>query len=332
MKIWVYAEQKADGLASVVAELLGEAGRLAQRNDEIGAVLIGNEVEGMAQEAISLGADRVYVAYDNNLKIYNNETYSRIFEYLVRREEPDIVLVGATSTGGDLAPTLAARLGTGLAAHCVELEINDDGNLVQIVPSFGGKVMAEILCPAHRPQMATIKPGVFEPSARKSIGSGEVVSVDVGEVLRNYQPQIEALEVHYRPPSGKPLEQAEVVVAGGWGIGCQEDWQLIEDLATVLDGAIGCTRPAVDEGWAAGEHMMIGTSGKTIKPKVYIGIGISGATHHLCGMKDAGTIISINKDSKATIFDVSDVKVVADFRKLVPLLIKKLKSQNLVSK
>ena len=247
MKIWVYAEQKADGLASVVAELLGEAGRLAQRNDEIGAVLIGNEVEGMAQEAISLGADRVYVAYDNNLKIYNNETYSRIFEYLVRREEPDIVLVGATSTGGDLAPTLAARFGTGLAAHCVELEINDDGNLVQIVPSFGGKVMAEILCPAHRPQMATIKPGVFEPSARKSIGSGEVVSVDVGEVLRNYQPQIEALEVHYRPPSGKPLEQAEVVVAGGWGIGCQEDWQLIEDLATVLDGAIGCTRPAVDE-------------------------------------------------------------------------------------
>ena len=327
MKIWVYAEQKADGLAGVVAELLGEACRLTQGNDEIGAVLIGHEVGDMAQEAISLGADKVYVADNVDLKIYNNETYSRIIEHIVQEEKPDIVLIGATSTGCDLASTLGARLGTGVAAHCVGLEINTDGNLVQIVPSFGGKVMAEILCPVHRPQMATIKPGVFEPGAQKSVGSGEVVFVDVAEVLRNYQPKIEALEVHHRPPVGKPLEQAEVVVAGGWGIGSREDWQLIESLATALDGAVGCTRPAVDEGWAAGEHMMIGTSGKTIKPKVYIGIGVSGAAHHLCGMKDAGTIISINNNPEATIFDISDIKVVADFKKILPILIQKLTSR-----
>ena len=326
MKIWVYAEQKADGLASVVAELLGEARRIAQGNDEVGAVLIGHEVEDIARETICLGADKVYVADNTDLKIYNNETYSRILEHLAREENPDIVLIGATSVGGDLAPTLAARLGTGVAAHCVGLKINADGHLVQIVPSFGGKVMAEILCPVHRPQMATIKSGVFEPGERQGASSGQVISVDVAEILQSYQPRIEALGVHCRPPEGKPLEQAEVVVAGGWGIGSQEDWQLIENLAAALDGAVGCTRPALDEGWAAGEHMMIGTSGKTIKPKVYVGIGISGAAHHLCGMKDAGTIISINNDAKAAIFDVSDIKVVEDFKKIVPLLIQKLQS------
>lgn len=328
MKIWVYAEQAGKALASIAPELLGESRRLAAASGkefEVAAVLIGDGVSHLAAELFAWGADTVYTADDPRLAVYNNETYSRVFKHLIQKHNPEIVLIGATAIGSELAPTVAAQVGTGLAAHCVELKLTPEGELICVVPSFGGKVMGEILCPAHRPQMATIKPGVMEKGEKHKGRYGKEDRVDVDEALKGYEPRIAPLSVHHSPPEGKPLEAAEVVIAGGWGIGSKEDWKLLEELAEALGGAVGCTRPAVDEGWAPGEHVMIGTSGKTIKPKVYIGVGISGATHHICGMKDSGTIISINKDPNAAIFGVSDVKVVSDFKKILPLLIKRIK-------
>lgn len=326
--IWVFAEQVNNDISSVTLELLGEATRIAKStgdDTEISAILLGDNLLDCAQKLIFFGADKVYLAEDSRLSYYSNEAYSKIIASIAKAHKPDIFLIGSTAIGSELAPTIAAKLETGLAAHCVELRINEKGEFVQVVPSFGGKVMGEILCPDHRPQMATIKPGVFEKNEEDQNRQGEVIKVDTDSILKNFQPRIRPISVKSVPSQGKPLETAEVVVAGGWGIGSKEDWEILEEFAKLLGAAVGCTRPAVDEGWAPGEHVMIGTSGKTIKPKVYIGIGISGATHHVCGMKDSRTIISINSDPQATIFEVSDIKIATDFKKILPLLVEKLK-------
>lgn len=327
-QIFVYADQQNSQLSTVVSELLGEAQRLVKCSKfdfEISAILIGKQVSDLAFELISLGADKVYVADDPKLKYYSNETYSKVITHIIKQQNPDIFLVGATAIGSELAPTVAAQLCTGLAAHCVELRLSSKGRLIQIVPSFGGKVMAEILCPDHRPQMATIKPGVFEKSLKDDDRHGDIINVETNELFKNFKPKITPIKVCHQPPQGKPLETAEIVVAGGWGVGSKQGWNMIQQLADVLGAAVGCTRPAVDEGWAPGEHVMIGTSGKIIKPKVYIAIGISGTTHHICGIKDAGVIISINTDQNAPIFEVSDLKITSDYKKIVPLSISKLK-------
>lgn len=326
-EIIVYAEHQDNKLSSVAAELLGEARRLAGSygpDVKISAALIGEKVSDLIEELISLGADTVYMADNPSLKYYSNESYSRVITHIIKQQDPDIFLVGATAKGSELAPTVGGQVGTGVAAHCVELKLSSEGWLIQVVPSFGGKVMGEILCPNHRPQMATIKPGVFEKGPKDTNRHGEVINVDTDELFKDFTPRITPLGVHYQPPQGRPLETAEVVVAGGWGIGSKQNWNKIEQLADVLGAAVGCTRPAVDEGWAPGEHVMVGTSGKTIKPKVYLAIGISGATHHICGMKDSGTIISINNDPKAPIFDVSDFKIVGDFEKILDPLLRTL--------
>lgn len=328
--IWVFAEKANDKISPVTLELLSEARRITQASNYkalISAVLLGDEVSDYKQELIYQGADKVFLAEDERLSLYNNETYSKVISTLAKEHHPDILLIGSTAIGSELAPTVAAQLKTGLAAHCIELRINEEGLLVQIVPSFGGKVVGEILCPNHRPQMATIKPGVLEKDPPDESRSGKVLKVDTDSILNNFVPRIHPREIKSVPPKGKPLETAEIVVAGGWGIGSEEDWAQLEELASLLGAAVGSTRPAVDEGWAPGEHVMIGTSGKTIKPKVYIGMGISGATHHVCGMKDSGLIININSDKNAAIFEVSDLKVAMDFKKVLPLLIKGIREQ-----
>jgi electron transfer flavoprotein alpha subunit len=330
--IWVFAERINNNISPVTLELLGEASKIAKSigdHTKISAILLGDNLSDCTHELIYFGADKVFLAEDPRLSYYNNETYSKIITTLAKEHKPDIFLIGSTATGSELAPTIAAKLQTGLAAHCVELIINEKGELVQVVPSFGGKVMGEIVCPDHRPQMATIKPGVFEKNERNQNRQGEIIKVDTDSILNNFKPRIVPTSVKTVPPQGKPLETAEIVVAGGWGIGSKEDWKMLEEFAKLLGAAVGCTRPAVDEGWAPGEHIMIGTSGKTIKPKVYIGIGISGAIHHICGIKDSGTIISINIDPQAAIFEVSDIKIVCDFKKILPLLIARIKSRML---
>ena len=248
--------------------------------------------------------------------------YAPIITKLVKREDPDIFLFGATAIGSELGPTVAAQLKTGVAAHCVDLRINENEQLVANVPSFGGKILGEILCPDTRPQMTSVKPGIFvqgEPEEREP----NIIEEDVRGIKSEGLP-LKAIALEKKETEGVPLEKAEVVFCGGYGLGCKENWEKLEKLASILGGATACTRPVVDEGWAPGEHVMVGTSGKSIRPKAYVGFGISGATHHICGMKDSGLIISINKDDKAAVFEVSDAGAAADLNKILDQLIAKL--------
>jgi len=325
MKIWIFAEQTEGKLAGVTLELLGKARELALQSAEaeISAVLLGEGVEGLSATLFNYGARRVYLADDARLCLYQHTTYAPVLTALAKKEKPDIFLFGATALGSELAPTVAAQLDTGIAAHCVELRINEDGLLVSVVPAFGGKILGDILCPVHKPQMASIKAGIF-PKPEPAPVNGEIVGIDL-TLLEGVADGIKALRICREEPKGLPLEEAEVVVCGGWGLGSAENWRLVEELAVLLGGAAACTRPVIDEGWAPGEHIMIGTSGKSVRPKVYLGFGISGATHHVCGMKDTGMIISVNKDEAASIFEVSDYAVAGDLNKILPLLIEKIK-------
>lgn len=324
-KIWIYAEQVNCTLDRVTLELLTKAKELAAAlpgETEIGAVLLGNNVKGLCGILSCYGAETVYLAEAEELQLYNPMLYAPVITKLVQQEDPEIFLFGATAIGSELGPTVAAQLKTGVAAHCVDMHINESGQLVAAVPSFGGKILGEILCPDTRPQMASVKPGIFvqgEPEQREP----KVILADVSEI-RNQNPPLKAIKLEKKEIQGVPLEQAEVVLCGGYGLGNKDNWGKLEKLAALLGGAAACTRPVVDAGWAPGEYMMVGTSGKSIRPKAYIGFGISGATHHVCGMKDSGLVISINKDEKAPMFEVSDVGAAEDLNKVLDELIAKL--------
>lgn len=322
--IWVFAEQRAGELHEVSLELLGKAKELAgHANKAVTAILLGYNVKPLAQNLINYGADSVLLADEPSLEKYRLLPYSLVIEDLIREYEPQILLMGATAMGVELAPRVAAKVRTGLSAHCVDLKLDEEGRLLQVVPGWGGGVIATIACPDHRPQMATVMPGTMKAQSPEQ-RSGEVKAIDVDLPEKNLGPEV--LEVKREKPEGLPLEKADVVVAGGWGIGGQEDWKLLEELAGVLGGAVGATRPPVDEGWAR-EGQMIGQSGKTVRPTLYIGVGISGVMHHVVGMDQSKHIVTINTDPKADIFETSDVIVVEDFRKILPKLIEKIRSR-----
>jgi electron transfer flavoprotein alpha subunit len=321
-QIWVFIEQRGGVLHGVGLELLGKARELAAASGgTVAALLLGANVGYLAHRVIAHGADMVLMGEHPLLEPYRLLPYTAVLAQACREYHPDILLFGATSLGMELAPRLAARLNTGLSAHCMELRLDADGNLLQMVPGWGGGVVATIKCPEHRPQMATVMPGVMkkrEPSRR----SGEIINLDIGEDLDVSGPQV--LEVYREEPKEMPLEVAEVVVAGGFGIGGKEGWQLLEELAGLLGGAMGATRPPVDEGWAA-EEQMIGQSGKTIRPRLYIGVGISGMSHHVVGMDGSELVVAINSDPKAPIFAVADICIVGDFREIIPPLLDEIR-------
>ena len=269
------------------------------------------------------GADRVFLAESPHLDPYRLMPYASVLEGACREHHPDIFLLGATAMGMEMAPRLAARLNTGLSAHCIDLGMDQDGRLLQMVPGWGGGVVATIKCPDHRPQMATVMPGVMR-KREASAGTGQLQRLVVEDTLDLSGPRV--VEVRREEPTGVPLEGADVVVAGGWGIGSKEGWRLLEDLVELLGGAVGATRPPVDEGWAR-EEQMIGQSGKTIHPRLYVGIGISGMMHHLVGMDESECIVAINQDGKAAIFDCSDLAIVADYREILPALIVEIKKR-----
>lgn len=330
-KIWVYAEEIQGELSKVTLELLGEAKELAiAYNDEveIGAVLLSGEVGSKAETLASFGATKVYIAEDDRLVAYCHTVYAPVLAELIKKADPDIFLFGATQTGAELAPTVAAILKTGVAAHCVDLRINEDGLLVADVPAFGGKIIGEILIPKTRPQIASVKPGIFIAKERSS-GQADIEEIDL-EILQKVRRKLTLRETYVTKPSTKPIEEAEIVVAGGYGLCSLENWEKLTELAELLGGSVGATRPCVDEGWADDEQIMIGTSGKSIRPKVYIGFGISGAAHHTCGMKDAGLIISVNKDENASIMKMSDYYCVSDVCEMIPILINKIKAAKLI--
>jgi electron transfer flavoprotein alpha subunit len=324
-EVWIVAEQTGGGLAEVSLEILGKARELAAQGGGslASVVLMGSGIRHLAEELIARGADRVFLVDDRRLELFQIDTYARVLEDLIKKYHPEIVLCGSSYRGSELSATVAARLETGLAAHCVDLYINDRGELVQVVPAFGGMVLGDIFCHRSRPQMASVKPGVFQKRKRDAERTGEVVE-EIAAVLNDYVSPLKAVRTVQRQLTERPLEKAATVVAGGWGVG-SDAWPYLEQLAVELSGAIGCTRPALDEGWAKGEHALIGTSGKTVRPQVYIGFGVSGSTHHIVGMKDSGVIININTDPGAPVFQVSDYGVVADAKKFIPILLEKVR-------
>lgn len=327
-KIWVYVEEYEGTINKVAYELISKARELAEAYSEpveIGAVLLSVEGTASIENLKNHGVTDIYMGKDARLREYCHTTYAPILSDLIKREEPDIFLVGATQVGSELAPTVAALLKTGVAAHCVDLRVNEKGMMVADVPAFGGKIIGEILIPNKKPQMASVKPGIFTIKDYGCLQETRIHNIDL-RALEKVDLRLVPRGTFVKMHSTKPLEDAEIVLAGGYGLGSQENWKRLQELARLLGGAVGSTRPCLDEGWADNEETMIGTSGKSIRPKVYLGFGISGATHHVCGMKDAELVISVNKDPKAGIFAVSDYCAVADVDEILPILIDLIRS------
>jgi len=321
--VWVFAEQSHGKLIGVSREMLGCGREIAGKlKTDLTAVLLGHDVEDLADELVTYGADKIYLADSQLLAFYHSEAYATIIGELANKQRPEIFLLGSTSTGRDLAPRVAAKLCTGLTADCVGLDVDEKGQLLQMVPAFGGNVMATVVCPKHRPQMATVRPGVMKSPTIVAGRHGEVVKIPVD--LKQEELNIKILDAITEEPRAALIETADIVVAGGWGVGSVENWRLIEELARSMGAAVGATRPPVDEKWAS-EDQLIGQSGKTVRPRLYVGIAISGAMQHLVGVQDSKVIVAINKDPNAPIFKAADFGIVADFRDVVPPLAEELR-------
>ncbi|MGE5575767.1 MAG: FAD-binding protein, partial [Syntrophothermus sp.] len=292
--VWVFAEQKDGKVAGVVLELLGEGRKLAdQLGEKLCAVLLGEKVEQAAQELIAHGADIVYLFDDPSLAHYQDDLYASAMTELVRTEKPEIILLGATSIGRSLGPRVATRLGTGLTADCTGLAIDlEKKNLLQTRPAFGGNIMATIVCPNHRPQMATVRPKVMARAKRDGNRRGEIIrkGLPKGVDLRT-----RILEVVDELSETANIAEADVIVSGGRGMGDPKNFALLEELAKVLGGAVGASRAAVDAGWYPYSHQ-VGQTGKTVNPKIYFACGISGAVQHLVGMQSSEIIVAINEN------------------------------------
>lgn len=318
--VWVYAEQRAGIITPVVLELLGEGRRLA---DEIGvklcAILPGEHIAGLAGTLMEYGADIVYIADSPLLGNYTTDGYTRVIADAVKEYKPEIVLYGATNIGRDLAPRIAGRIGAGLTADCTGLAIDpEDKKLMQTRPAFGGNLMATIICPTTRPQMSTVRPGVMQKPEPRKGRAGEVVTLDVRLTADDIHTVIR--EIVKSKKEIVSLTDAEVIVSGGRGLGGPEGFGLIRQLADAMGGVVGSSRAAVDAGWIDHAHQ-VGQTGTTVKPKIYVACGISGAIQHLAGMQTSDSIIAINKNERAPIFDVADYGLVGDLYEIVPLLV-----------
>lgn len=318
--VWVLAEQVDCRILPVSFQLIGQARKLADDLEtSVEAVLLGNHIEEQARLLIFAGADRIYLGNHPELKLYQPELYTEMIVSLANEHQPQIMLIGSTCMGRELAPMVAARLQTGLTAHCIDLVLDENKILNQQIPAYGG--LLSIICPQKRPQMATVAQGVFPMPDLDETRTGKIILLDVPVDIPG---RIQTLEVVREATDAIPLESAPVVVAGGAGAGDAQGWSQIAQLAQILSAALGCTRPAVDEGWA-GLETMIGQSGKVVSPQLYIGVGLSGEQQHMVGITNARVMVAINNDSKSPVFEQVDYGIVDDCREFVPVLIKKIK-------
>ncbi len=325
--VWVVAELHDGTLADVTLELLGKGRDLADRLDEqLSLVLLGDGVSGLVEEAAKYGADRVYLAEAPELDPYTTGPYTDIITRLINQHKPEIVLIGATALGRDLASRIAARIGTGLTADCTGLDIDPDEQLlVQTRPAYGGNVMATIVCRHARPQMSTVRPRVFKRPEPDPDNEAEVVEVPVD--IREESLLTRVIEIiKEESDEAADLQDADIIVSGGRGLGAPENFKIIRELAEELDAAVGASRATVDAGWIPAFHQ-VGQTGKTVHPKVYIACGISGAVQHLAGMKSSDCIVAINKDPNAPIFDLAHYGIVGDLFDIVPALTKQLRKE-----
>lgn len=322
--VWIFAEQKNSVPESIDYELLGVGRKLADDlKTSLSAVIIGNDLKDATKKLISYGADKVYMVEDESLNYYNDESYTDIFVQLIKENNPEIILLGATAYGRSLAPKIASRINTGLTADCTKLEIDlEDGKLLQTRPAFGGNLMATIVCPNHRPQMATVRHKVMKELEPDENRFGEVImpSVNIPKELK-----IKVKDVVSTITESVSLTEADVIVSGGRGMGDPKNFELISELANVLGGAVGASRATVDAGWIEYSHQ-VGQTGQTVGPKVYFACGISGAIQHIAGMSSSDTIIAINKNPEAPIFKIATFGIVGDVLKILPLLIKEFKN------
>lgn len=325
MHVWAVAEGEGQRLAPISYELLGAARDLA---DLLGvraeAVLLGRDMERLAEELIWRGADTVYLLEDDGLTQYRTEAYTQVLADLIKERRPEIVLFGATDMGEDLAPRLAQRLKTGLLPDCSKLEVDQaERLLLGTRPTYDGELMVTNVCPEKRPQMATVRPGVIEPFPPNRARTGEVEKIEVWLAEEGIRVKLMEVMEEVRELG---LSKAKVVVAGGRGVGSAEGFRLLEELAQALGAAVGASRGALDEGWVGKEYWVGGAGGTPVAPDLYIACGISGAIQHYLGIKDAKFIVAINKDPRAPVFKFADIGIVGDLHEVVPALIEELKA------
>jgi electron transfer flavoprotein alpha subunit len=320
--IWIFAEQRGGKIASVSYELLGAGRRLADElNTDLSAVLFGSS-ENVAADLVRWGADKVYFCNAPIFEEFNDEPYAQLLTSLINIYKPEIVLAGATPIGRSFIPRVAAKLVAGLTADCTSLSIDQETrNLLQVRPAFGGNIMATILCPHHRPQMATVRPRVMKRGAYREDKKGEIIHIKADNIFSRTKVIDTIKEVSEIAVN---LQEVEVIISGGRGLGNAKGFELLKEFAELLGGAIGASRAAVDEGWVPYSHQ-VGQTGKTVCPKLYVACGISGAVQHLVGMQSSDIIIAINKNPDAPIFNIATYGIVGDLYEIIPLLIRKIK-------
>lgn len=324
--VWIYAEQRHGEISPVVYELLNEGRRLADKlGVKLSAVLLGDKISAKVEDLIHHGADKVYVFDDPLLCEFEDDSYSELLAKLIAEEKPEIVLMGATNIGRSFASRVAAKIETGLTADCTSLDVDiDTRNLLQTRPAFGGNIMATILTPKHRPQMATVRHKVFKPAQKDVSRKGEIVKKNVDRsalVIRT-----KFLKFVKDTSAKVNLADADIIVSGGRGLGKPEGFKLIEELAETLGGAVGASRAAVDAGWIPYSHQ-VGQTGRTVSPKIYFACGISGQIQHLVGMGSSDIIVAINKDPSCPMMKIATFAIEGDLYEIIPQIVKSLKER-----
>ncbi|MBE5992988.1 MAG: electron transfer flavoprotein subunit alpha/FixB family protein [Lacrimispora celerecrescens] len=325
--VWVFVECFKDQPKSVGLELLGQGRKLAEGlKQDLCAVVIGNDTKDAVKAAGEYGADKIYVVEGAEYKDYSADAYGNVFLKLCEKYQPNTILVGATVNGRDLGSKIAVSLRTGLTADCTALSVDEEtGNVVWERPAFGGNLYAQILCSETRPQMGTCRPGAFKKPEKnpdnQPVVIREEISTPAQEIRTKVIDFIKACE-----DNDIRLDEAEIIVSGGRGMKSAENFSVLKELADVLNGTVGCSRAAVDAGWMP-QTKQVGQTGATVTPKIYFACGISGAVQHVAGMSESGTIIAINKDETAPIFEVADYCIVGDLFEVVPALVKELKAR-----
>ena len=340
--VYIFAEQVDGKLSGIAFELLGKANELAKDlGTDVSAVLIGSGIKDLADQLAEYGADKVIVVDDPELKDYRTEPYAHALAGAINEFKPEIMLVGATPIGRDLGPRVSARVATGLTADCTKLDIGDfplnpipgkeqlHNQLLMTRPAFGGNTIATIACPDHRPQMATVRPGVMQRQAKKEGAKAQVIEFNPGFTPdHNY---VEILDIVKSVSETVDIMDAKILVSGGRGMGGPENFKILRELADALGGEVACSRAVVDAGWMP-KDMQVGQTGKTVRPQIYVACGISGAIQHLAGMEESDIIIAINKDETAPIFDAADYGIVGDLFKIVPEFTEKVKAYKAAKK
>lgn len=321
--VYVFVEQREGVIQNVGLELLGKARELADAlNEKVYAMLLGHDLTTQAQECIAYGADTVLRVDAPELATYVTEPYAQAIYQIIRDNKPSIVLIGATTIGRDLGPRLSARVETGLTADCTGLEISEERDLLMTRPAFGGNLMATIICKEHRPQMSTVRPGVMRMGQRDENRKGTIEDVKINFDKSKFRVRI--LETVKQTKNLVDITEAHVLISGGRGVGNAEGFDMLRAMANTIGAEVSASRAMVDAG-VLGHERQVGQTGKTVRPDLYFAMGISGAIQHLAGMEESEYIIAINKDKFAPIFNVADLGIVGDVRKIVPLLTEKLK-------